>query len=50
VRVQSVGDATCALFMGGNPVTDSRWELTVVTLAAIAVFFSVGHFVASLIG
>jgi hypothetical protein len=49
-RVQSVGDATCGAFHGGIPVTDNRWELTVVTLVAIAVFFSVWHFVASLIG
>ena len=36
--------------MGRIPVTDSRWELAVVTLVAIAVFFLVWHFVASLIG
>jgi hypothetical protein len=35
-----------APFMGGNPVTDNRWELAVVTLVAIAVFFSVWHLVA----
>jgi hypothetical protein len=39
-----------APFMGENPVTDNRWELAVVTLAAIAVFFSVWHLVAPLIG
>jgi hypothetical protein len=31
-------------------MTDSRWELTVVTLVAIAVFFLVWHLVAPLIG
>jgi hypothetical protein len=36
--------------MGGNPVTDNHWELAVVTLVAIAVFFSVWHLVAPLIG
>jgi hypothetical protein len=35
---------------GENPVTDNRWELAVVTLVAIAVFFSVWHLVAPLIG
>jgi hypothetical protein len=39
-----------APFMGENPVTDNRWELAVVTLVAIAVFFSVWHLVAPLIG
>jgi hypothetical protein len=39
-----------APFMGENPVTDNRWGLAVVTLVAIAVFFSVWHFVAPLIG
>jgi hypothetical protein len=29
--------------MGGNPVTDNRWELAVVTFVAIAVFFSIWH-------
>ena len=38
------------LSWGGNPVTDNRWELAVVTLVAIAVFFSVWHLVAPLIG
>ena len=46
-----VGDATCGAFSFGEIlVTDSRWELTVVTLVAVAIFFSVWHFVASLIG
>jgi hypothetical protein len=31
-------------------VTDSPWELIVVALVAIAVFFSVWHVVAPLIG
>jgi hypothetical protein len=31
-------------------VTDNRWELAVVTLVAIVVFFAVWHLVAPLIG
>jgi hypothetical protein len=39
-----------APFTGEIPVTDNRWELAVVTLVAIAVFFSVWHLVAPPIG
>jgi hypothetical protein len=35
---------------GEGGMTDSRWELIVVALVAIAVFFSVWHVVAPLIG
>jgi hypothetical protein len=38
------------LSWGEIPVTDNRWELAVVTLVAIAAFFSVWHLVAPLIG
>ncbi len=37
------------LLWGEVPVTDNRWELAVVTLVAIAVFFSVWRLVARLI-
>jgi hypothetical protein len=33
----------------GVAMTDSRWELTIVTLVTITVFFSVGHVVKPLI-
>jgi hypothetical protein len=38
-----------APFMPGGTMTESRWELTVVTLVAVTVFFSVWHLVAPLI-
>jgi hypothetical protein len=49
-RVHSIGAAPCGAFHGENPVTDNRWELAVVTLVAVAVFFLVWHLVAPLIG
>jgi hypothetical protein len=48
-RVHSVGVAACGAFHAGVAMTDSRWELTIVTLVTITVFFSVWHVVEPLI-
>jgi hypothetical protein len=45
-----MSQSTTSPMQGEGVMTDSRWELIVVALVAIAVFFSVWHFVAPLIG